>query len=125
MLTLKNLLILFLFFIAFVMLFPSCYYDKEETLYPFQKCDTAHVTYSQTIVPIFSANCIVCHTSNNPGGNVALDSYAGSQVVAANGKLIPAIDHTGPFPMPKGGSILDQCSIDMIKKWVAGGALDN
>jgi hypothetical protein len=125
MMTVKKVFVLFIFILALGMLFPSCYYDKDETLYPFLKCDTSHVTYSQTIVPILSANCLVCHGSANPQGGVILDSWTSIQVVVTNGKLIPAIDHTGPFQMPKGGSMLEECTIEKIKRWVANGAPNN
>jgi hypothetical protein len=123
--TLKNLLFLLIFFLGFGMLFPSCYFDKEDTLYPFMKCDTTHVTYSQTIVPILSASCYVCHSSAHPELGVALDSWASIMVYVTNGKLIPAIDHTGPYPMPKQGSMLDMCSIERIQRWIANGAPNN
>ena len=38
--TMKKLFILFLFIAIMGLFFPSCYFDKEETLYPFAKCDT-------------------------------------------------------------------------------------
>ena len=111
MMTVKKVFVLFIFILALGMLFPSCYYDKEETLYPFQKCDTTHITYSQTIVPILSSNCYVCHITGNPTSPVVLDSYTNVLIYVTNGKLIPAIDHTGPFQMPKGGSMLPDCTI--------------
>lgn len=125
LMTLKNLLFLLIFILVFGMLFPSCYYDKEETLYPFQRCDTTNVTYSQTIVPILSANCYVCHITGNPTSPVVLDSYTNVLIYVTNGKLIPAIDHTGPFQMPKGGSMLEVCAIEKIKRWVTNGAPNN
>jgi ribosomal protein S16 len=45
--------------------------------------------------------------------------------VINNGKLIPAIDHTGPYQMPKGGSMLSDCAIEKIKKWISNGAQNN
>ena len=123
--TVKKVFVLIIFILALGMLYPSCYYDKEDLLYQFQKCDTTHVTYSQTIVPILNGNCLVCHSTANPEGNVILGTWAGIQVVITNGKLIPAIDHTGPYPMPKGGSMLDACSIEKIKRWVVNGAPNN
>jgi len=121
----KHLLILFLFSLVLGILLPSCYFDKEETLYPFLKCDTTHITYTQTIVPILSANCYVCHSTGSSESSIILDTWTSIQVVVTNGKLIPSIDHTGPFPMPKGGSMLDACTIEKITRWVANGAPNN
>jgi hypothetical protein len=123
--TLKKTAAYLISFIALGMLFPSCYYDKEETLYPFQKCDTTNVTYTQTIVPILTANCYSCHTAGNPLTTTKLDTYDGIFAVATNGKLVPAVDQTGPKPMPGNGSKLDDCSIQRIKRWVANGAKNN
>jgi len=125
MMTMRKVLTLFISVLVVGMLFPCCYYDKEDTLYPFLKCDTTHVTYSQTIVPILSANCYICHSASSTESNVKLDSWAGVQVYALNGKLMASINHTGPFPMPKGGSMLDMCSIEKIQRWVENGAPDN
>jgi hypothetical protein len=123
--TIKHLFILSVFILGFAFLFPSCYYDKEETLYPFKKCDTTNVTYSQTIVPILSGNCYVCHFTGNQQTSIVLDTWAGAHAVAVSGKLVPAIEQTGPFPMPKTGSKLDPCSINQIKKWVNEDAPQN
>jgi mono/diheme cytochrome c family protein len=120
----KNIILLIIILGSFTLV-PSCYNDKEDALYPFQKCDTTHVTYSQTVSSILSNNCLTCHTSANPLGNVNLDSYAAVKVYVTNGKLIPSIDHTGPYPMPKGGSMLPSCSIAQIKQWVIDGAPNN
>ena len=122
----KNIIILLVLILgSFMILVPSCYNDKEDALYPFQKCDTTNVTYSQAIVPIMSTSCLSCHSSANPQGNVILDSWAAVKVYVTNGKLIPSIDHTGSFPMPKGGSMLPSCSIAQIKQWVTDGAPNN
>jgi hypothetical protein len=123
--TVKKIFVAVIFILVSGMLLPSCYFDKEETLYPFQKCDTTHVTYSQTIAPIISANCLVCHYAGNPLSSVILDTWPNVQVYVSNGKLIPSIDHTGPFPMPKGGSMLDDCTIQKMKRWVTNGAPNN
>ncbi|MCX6243160.1 MAG: cytochrome c [Bacteroidetes bacterium] len=110
---------------AIITLLPSCYYDKEETLYPFKACDTTNVTYSQTVAPIIATNCNTCHSGQNPTGKINLDSWPSLTVSVNNGKLVPAIEHTGPFPMPQGGSKLSDCDISRIKKWISNGAPDN
>jgi mono/diheme cytochrome c family protein len=120
----KIILLLVLILGSFLILGPSCYNDKEDALYPFQKCDTTHVTYSQIVSYILITNCLSCHSSANPQGNVTLDSWAAVKVYVTNGKLIPSIDHTGPYPMPKGGSMLP-CSIAQIQQWVSDGAQNN
>jgi len=103
----------------------SCYYDKEDKLYPFLACDTTNVTYSQTIAPIMTANCNICHFTGSQTINIPLDTWAGVNAVVQNGKLLPAIEQTGPFPMPKSGSKLDPCTIGKIQKWINQGAPNN
>ena len=108
----------------------GCYNDNAEDLYPStapgSACDTANITYSASIKPIIDAKCAIpgCHQTAMPTG-YDLSSHAGLTVVANNGRLIPAIDHTGPNPMPQGAPKLDDCSITKIKKWVAMGAPNN
>lgn len=121
----KKIVVLILLVPALGFIFPSCYYDKEETLYPFVKCDTTNVTYSQTLVPIMNANCDVCHVTGNNVNAPILNSWAALKVFALNGKLMAALNHTGPKPMPSGGSMLDNCSIRKFQKWVSQGAPDN
>ena len=121
----KKMILRGIFFIGICTLLQSCYYDNEERLYPQLKCDTTNVTYSQTIAPIMNTNCIVCHNTTSSQGGVIVSTWAGLNTVALNGKLIPAVDHTGPFPMPKIGGILSDCTIDKIRIWVQKGALNN
>jgi hypothetical protein len=123
--TIKQLFTLTVFIFGFAILFPSCYYDKEETLYPFKKCDTTHVTFTQTIVPILSGSCYVCHFTGNQQTSIVLDTWPGVNAVALTGQLVRSVEQTGPFPMPKTGSKLDPCSINQIKKWVNDGAHQN
>ena len=105
----------------------SCYYDKEELLYS-SNCDTAVVTYRQTIVPILSSSCNGCHGGTTPSANVRLDNYAGVRVVATNGingKLWGAVSHTSAFPMPKNAPKLNNCNLAKIRKWLEAGYPDN
>jgi hypothetical protein len=89
-------------------------------------CDTLNVTYSGTIVPMMQSFCIGCHNSVSPGGNILLNSYAGVQTVALNGKLFGSVNHSyGYYAMPKNSSKLPQCMIDEIRIWVNSGAPNN
>lgn len=104
----------------------SCYYDKEEILFPQSVCDTGTVSFSRSVVPILSSNCTSCHGGNTPSGGIRLDTYAGTKVQAANGKLFGAVSHAAGFsPMPKNSSQLGKCNLTQIKKWIDAGAPDN
>ena len=114
--TLKNVLFLLIFILALGTLFPSCYYyDKEETLYPFkdviQRMSPILKQLSPSLAPavMFAIVLGTCRVtfSSIPG------PVSRSLLRTVNS---PSIDHTGPFQMPKGGSMLDVCSIEKIKK---------
>jgi hypothetical protein len=107
----------------------SCYYDKEEILYPQGVCDTnSAVTYSVSIAPVLNTNCnsTSCHGGSTPAAGIKLDVYAGVKAVADNGKLVGAVSHAAGFsPMPKNAAKISDCNIAKIKKWIAAGALNN
>jgi hypothetical protein len=113
---------------ALLLLFTGCYNDNEADLYPFSStpCDSTNVTYSQTMAPIMSANCNVCHSTAMASGGVITDTYAGLSTVAGNGKLWGGVNWaTGFNPMPNGGSQLSPCYLGEIKKWINQGYRDN
>ena len=123
----KKILILLFSIIVFL---SSCYYDNYEELYPAplgsNGCDTSGtVSYSNNISKIFSNNCTGCHSETTASGNIILDNYDGVVNAVNSGKLIPAIDQTGPFPMPPGGIKLSECEINQIKKWISQGNPNN
>lgn len=105
---------------------PGCYYDKEEVLYPSTACDTAAVTYSMSVVPVLSANCISCHGGSTPSAAIRLDTYAGVKQQVDNGRLLGAINQAVSYsPMPKDGTKLSNCNIAKIRIWVAAGSPNN
>ena len=109
-------------------LLSSCYRDNEEDLYPVSgTCNTSGVTYQSTVAPLLQSNgCISCHSGSAPSGNISLQGYANVRVVAVNGKLFGAINHSAGFsPMPKGGNKMNSCAIQQIKAWIDGGSVNN
>jgi hypothetical protein len=107
---------------ACLILITGCYYDNEEALYPELNaaCDTVNVTFSATIAPIISNNCLSCHSDANAafGGNVHLQSLA--DVMAISARIMPSIEQTGPKPMPPNGK-LRPCSITQFRIWINNG----
>lgn len=105
----------------------SCYYDKEDVLYPqnANKCDTINVTYAASIAPIMNTYCNSCHGGSGPSGGVKLDAYANVKTYADNGLLYGTVSHTSGSAMPKGGSKISDCKIRQIQIWVAAGAPNN
>lgn len=89
-------------------------------------CDTANVTYGNTIAPLFANMCNGCHGGSSPDGNIDLTTYSGAHAVAANGHLAGALQHQSGFSaMPPVGSGLSQCHIDQVLQWIGQGAPNN
>ncbi len=107
----------------------GCYYDKENELYPSPKtvCDTTHVTYSKSIVPIMVANCNVCHSTALQQGYIITDTYNDlSGLASPDGPLYNGINWVGGVSkMPKGGAKLSDCDVAKINIWIRAGAPNN
>ncbi len=90
------------------------------------QCDTTNVTYAGFVSPLLTTNCVGCHSGGAPSGGISLNSHAGVQAVALNGRLYGAISHSPGFePMPRDSAKMPQCTIDKIKAWINDGAPDN
>lgn len=88
-------------------------------------CDTTKFTYAAVIQPLLATNCIGCHKSPAPAGNIDLSSYALVRTQVDNGSLVGSITHASGFiPMPQGAKLSD-CEIIQIQKWVGDGAANN
>jgi hypothetical protein len=107
--------------------FSSCYYDKEEDLFPSAACDVTGVTYAATVQPLLQSNgCISCHSGSAPSGNISLSGYSNVKILATNGKLYGSINHSAGYSaMPKGGSKMNACNINRIKAWIDAGTPEN
>jgi len=118
---------LLLLFTALILVFSlnGCYYDNEEELYPGStSCDTSNVTYSNSVAPVFAANCNSCHSSGSPSGNVVTDNY--TSVKANISRIRGAINHQSGFSqMPQNGSKLAACELTKIDVWINQGMPDN
>ena len=107
----------------------ACYYDNEEALYPSlsSACDTTNVTFSGTIAPLLSNNCLSCHSNASAGSfgnNIRLQDHA--DVVTNATAVAGSIKHTGSYsPMPKNGGMLKSCLITQFDIWVKNGMLNN
>ena len=107
----------------------TCYYNKEEILYPDKPCDTTNITYSGKIDSVFVTNtCYTCHaTAVAPPdvGGIRLDMYS---VARDNiNRVYGAVTHQqGFFAMPLGQSeTIDPCAIKIIQAWRDSGMPEN
>ena len=101
----------------------SCNKDDDDDM-----CVTTDITYTNTVAALFNSTCAVagCHVTGNEGvTGFNLEGYASAKAAADSGRLIGAISHSPGFSaMPKGGSKLDQCTINQISAWVDAGAVE-
>ncbi|PWU13371.1 MAG: hypothetical protein C5B50_19345 [Verrucomicrobia bacterium] len=94
------------------------------------------ITYQDHVLPIIQARCAKCHNEDKKKADLDLTSYrsalkgSGSGAVLVSGnpdgsKLMKSILQTEePFMPANQGKIPDK-DIDMIRKWIQGGLLEN
>lgn len=85
------------------------------------KCDSAVSGFTAVIQPMMTKYCVGCHAYPNASAQVELSGYIGVKN-AINQGLLKSIDHSGYYPMPKGGAKLSDCEINQVRKWIQRGA---
>ncbi len=94
------------------------------------------VTFQEHILPLVEANCSKCHNSDKKKADLDLTSYggalkgSGSGVVLVSGnpdgsKLWKAITHAEEPTMPPNRPKMTDKELELVKKWIAGGLLEN
>lgn len=123
-------LICFFVLVFVILVFCTCYYNKEDVLYAnnTDTCDTTNITFKGRVVSILETNCLRCHgnaVANSNGSGIRLEDYA--DVKARMDRVYGAITHqSGYFPMPKGmTSQIDSCQIKAFRIWKDAGGLNN
>lgn len=111
-----------LFSLLTVLLASSCYYDKEDQLYPNAPCDTAAaVTFSGSIEPIIQQRCATagCHAAGSTVG--AMTTYAEIRTYCVNAKFQDRVLVQKNMP-PSG---LNACDLGKIQRWIDAGYPNN
>jgi hypothetical protein len=96
----------------------------------------AKITYDEHVLPILKDKCISCHNQDKKRAGLVLNNYTkvmegGSSGAAVkpgdpdNSLLFKVMAHTSEPFMPPKSPKLPQTSIDIIQKWIAGGAPEN
>jgi hypothetical protein len=85
------------------------------------KCDSAVSGFSAVIQPMMTKYCVGCHAYPNASAQVELSGYIGVKN-AINQGLLKSLDHSGYYPMPKGGAKLSDCEINQVRNWIQRGA---
>ena len=93
------------------------------------------VTYQDDVYPLLRNSCLNCHNPDRKKAGLDLSSYAAAMAGSDDGKVVNSGDPEGsklflavahkeePY-MPKGGDKLSDRDVNLIRDWIAGGALD-
>lgn len=111
--------------VATVLFTQSCYYDKEELLYPGSNapvnCATINAGFAANVFPLISSACATsgCHDATASGGLI-LQNY--SQISSAKQRIMAraVVEKTMPSAGP-----LQPSQINIIKCWIESGAPNN
>lgn len=83
------------------------------------KCDTSNVTYTTISSLLNARGCYNCHKSPSPVGKYDLTSYDALKAMAVSGRLMKALDRTGPFPMPSSAEAkFKTCELGTVRTWI-------
>lgn len=95
----------------------------------------AKVTFADQVSPIFQNRCNTCHNADKQKGGLNLETYGSALQGGSSGKVIEPgdlesstlyqlVSHVEePFMPPKAPKIPD-AEIDVLKRWIEGGALE-
>jgi hypothetical protein len=102
------------------------------------KADAAapKTTFDEHIAPIFRDKCFGCHNPDKKSGGLVLSNYSSLIAGGASGEVLFPADADGsrlfalvahkeePFMPPKADKLPD-AQIELIRKWIDGGLLEN
>lgn len=92
------------------------------------------ITYMDHVRPIFREHCFNCHNQNKATNDLALDSYERLRKGGASGEVINPgnpgdsylwllVNHESEPHMPPKTDKLPAAKLEIIRQWIAGGAL--
>jgi hypothetical protein len=93
------------------------------------------VTFEDHALPVFRARCAACHNPDKKSGGLDLSTYtnlmeggsSGSSIEPGdpeNSYLFSLVTHADEPYMPPGNNKIPDAEIEVLKKWIAGGALE-
>ncbi len=92
-------------------------------------------TFDEHVFPIFQQACLNCHNPNKTKGGLDLSSFGTTLKGGSGGKivepgdvgstLITSVQQTSDKKMPPEGDKLSNDQIDILKRWIDGGLLEN
>jgi hypothetical protein len=96
----------------------------------------AKVTYEEHVLPILRDNCFGCHSQDKSRGGLVVDNYTGLMAGGSSGEVIKPgdpdgsrlyllVSHKQQPNMPPKSAMIAAASVETIRQWIAGGALQN
>lgn len=93
------------------------------------------ITYEDHIAPIFEQSCLNCHNPDKTKGGLDLSSYPNVMKGGSSGKvvepedlsssLLTSVMRTTEPTMPPEGDAIPAAQVELIKRWIEGGLLEN
>ncbi len=92
------------------------------------------ISFTDAVAPVLAANCISCHSGNDPKGGLRLDTFAGMEQGGANGPLLVVgrpddsllmyrlLTPNPELRMPKNNDPLAKDDVAKITAWITAGA---
>src|SRR5262245_9591915 len=96
----------------------------------------ARVTFEEHVLPILKDRCTGCHNQDKKRGGLVVNNYTALMAGGSSGAAVKAGDPDGsllykvvahaqePFMPPKSAK-LPKDSLDVISRWISGGAPEN
>jgi hypothetical protein len=93
------------------------------------------VTYDEHILPLFKNQCLKCHNADKPKADLDLSTFGATMKGGSSGvsliggdpdgsALYKNVTHAAEPTMPPKSKLADK-ELELIKKWIAGGLLEN
>jgi hypothetical protein len=94
------------------------------------------ITYEQNVASVFRSRCGSCHNPDKQKGGLNLDNYGSAMRGGGSGKVIEpgdadssalylSVSHREEPKMPPNSPKIPDAEIELIRKWIEGGALEN
>lgn len=94
------------------------------------------ITYEDHVKPLLTQRCASCHNPNNKSGDLDVTNYTALMLGGGSGPVIEPLEPSGSYmfklitheespEMPPDADRLPDPEIEVIRKWIEGGGLEN
>ena len=117
------------------LVYTSClYFVLATSVYAQDKA--AKITFDDHAKPVLMQRCSSCHNSERKEGDLDVTNYTNLMIGGGSGEVIEAgsaddsylfrlVTHEDSPEMPPGGNKIPDPQIDVLRKWIDSGALEN